>query len=233
MTASPSATASPSVRRARAWPSDEREPRQPRPARATAACSDAQPQRRPARRDGQPERDGQPRDGGDPSRRDDRPGRGGYAGRRGKRKRDRDTGRREYSRDPRCVCHRAGHGVPGAERCGERGRRAGGEPAGGWGGPSPGAEDYDTSPSRQRRPVRVADPAGGHHRLHPDRQGTADPRRAALPRCGHPQRHSLGAARGLRLDAVQGAAALLARARREAGHARTPMGRSTGPARRR
>ena len=51
-----------------------------------------------------------------------------------------------------------------------------------------------------------------------DGQGPADPGAAAVPRCCQPYRDRLGAAGGLRLDAVPGPAALLAGAWREAGY---------------
>ena len=67
-------------------------------------------------------------------------------------------------------------------------------------------------------PLCVADSAGGNRRLRRDGQGPADPGAAAVPGCGQPYRDLLGAAGGLRLDAVPGPAALLAGAWREAGY---------------
>jgi hypothetical protein len=84
-------------------------------------------------------------------------------------------------------------------------------------GPWAAAGGEDRSPGG-RSPVHPADPACGHRGLRRDGQGTADPGAAAVPGCGRACRDRLGAAGGLRLDAVPGAAAVLAGARGEAGH---------------
>jgi hypothetical protein len=66
-----------------------------------------------------------------------------------------------------------------------------------------------------RRPVPAAVHHGGDDRVFRHREGAGRARRAPLPRRGRADGHSLGATRRLRLDAVQGASAVLARARRE------------------
>ena len=75
------------------------------------------------------------------------------------------------------------------------------------------------APARRRRDHRRPVPAAVHHggddRVFRHREGAGRPRRAPLPRRGRADGHPLGAARRLRLDAVQGAPAVLPRARRE------------------
>ena len=66
-----------------------------------------------------------------------------------------------------------------------------------------------------RRPVPAAVHHGGDYRVFRDREGAGQPRRAPLPRRGRADGHPLGAARRLRLDAVQGASAVLPRPRGE------------------
>ena len=86
------------------------------------------------------------------------------------------------------------------------------------GGAAARAADRAQGLADEHPPLCVADSAGGNRRLRRDGQGPADPGAAAVPGCGQPYRDLLGAAGGLRLDAVPGPAALLAGAWREAGY---------------
>ena len=81
-----------------------------------------------------------------------------------------------------------------------------------------GAADRAQGLADEHPPLCVADSAGGHRQLRRDGQGPADPGAAAVPGCCLPYRDLLGAAGGLRLDAVPGPAALLAGTWREAGY---------------
>ena len=126
--------------------------------------------------------------------------------------------RGQHSRT-RCVCGRGGHGLSGAGT--DRGPPAARRRA--------GAAGRSAQPAGQHPALRGADAQGRHDRLHGHGQDAAAAGQAPVPGRRGRQRHPLGTAGGLRLDAVPGAAAGLAGTRGEAGHAGTPTARSTGP----
>src|SRR6185437_10436962 len=90
---------------------------------------------------------------------------------------------------------RSGIGRPGRHSGGGRraGRRRGA-----------GADRAERSAAHDA-PLRPADSVPGRRRLRRDGERTADPGAAAVRRCGRPDRHRMGAAGGVRLDAVPGA----------------------------
>jgi len=88
--------------------------------------------------------------------------------------------------------------------------------AGAWA--AAGAADRAAGSAAETTPLCSPDSVPRRRRLRGDGQGSADPGAAAVPGCGQPHRDRLGAAGGVRLDAVPGAVALLTGARREARH---------------
>ena len=104
---------------------------------------------------------------------------------------------------------RRGEGARGPKRAEGQwfaGRRAGA-------GAAAGAADRAEGFADEGAPLCPPDSVPGRRRVRGDGQGPAEPGAAAVPGCGRPYRDRVGAAGGLRLDAVSGAGALLAGAR--------------------
>ena len=91
--------------------------------------------------------------------------------------------------------------------------------AGVYAGQPPAAADRLSQIPRHSDSVSAKHPPARTERLYLHGQSAAHARGAALPRCCQPQRHPLGVAGCLRLDAVQGSATLLTGPWREARHA--------------